>query len=249
MKHAALALALGALSMPAVVHAHEQTTAAAATPGNSLLTITAEGRSARKPELAVFNAGVTSSGKTAAEALSANSTDMVRVMAALRRAGIAERDIQTSNLSLNPVYAQQSPLPNGEYDPPRPKVVAYQVSNMVTVRQRNLAEYGRVIDTLVSVGANQVNGPSFQVDDSEAAMNEARSDAMAKALARATLYAHAAGLKVAGIQSISEVGGYLQQPPVIFARAAMADSTTMPPMAAGELSMRASVTVLFELKP
>ena len=106
-----------------------------------------------------------------------------------------------------------------------------------------------MIDTLVEAGANQVNGPSFQMDEPYAATDEARLAAMKKARARAELYARAAGLRVVRILSISESGGYTPGPPVVFARMA-ADSAAAPsPVAAGEIQLNANVTVLFELAP
>lgn len=243
---ASLALAIAAL--PAAAVAHDVSSSPVVAAGNTLLTVSAEGRSNRKPDLALFSAGVTSMGKTAGEALSANSADMNRVIAALKRAGIADRDIQTSNLSLNPVYQPQVQRPDGRIEPEQPRIIGYQVSNTVNVRQRNLAEFGRVIDTLVAAGANQVNGPSFQMDDPDAATDEARVAAMTKARARANLYARAAGLRVVRILSISESGGYSPPVPVMYARAAMAEAAPTP-VAAGEVSLAANVTVLFELAP
>ncbi|MGH6785857.1 MAG: SIMPL domain-containing protein, partial [Novosphingobium sp.] len=176
----ALRTILAPLALLAAAPALAQTVASGpvVAAGNTLLTVSAEGRTERAPDLAVFNAGVTSQGKTAGEALSANSADMARVLAALKRAGIADRDVQTSQLSLNPIYAQQRPLPDGSYDPMGPKIVGYQASNQVTVRQRDLKSFGKVIDTLVEAGANQVNGPSFQMDDGDAAADAARIDAI-----------------------------------------------------------------------
>ena len=250
MKRFTLALALAALAAPLAVQAHELSSGPVVAAGNTLLTLSAEGRSNRTPDLAVFSAGVTSQGKTASEALSANSADMNKVIAALKRAGIADRDIQTSNLSLNPIYQPQRQLPDGTVEPAQPKIIGYQVYNTVNVRQRNLAQFGRVLDTLVAAGANQINGPSFQMDDPDAATDEARIQAMKKARARANLYASAAGLKVLRILAISESGGYMPQPPVMYARAAMADGMEKStPVAAGEVSLTSTVTVLFELVP
>lgn len=217
-------------------------------PGNSVLTISAEGRTARKPDLAQFSAGVATSGKTAGEALSANSAAMNRVIAALRRAGIAERDIQTSNLSLNPVYADMSRQPVDPLEQQVPRIVGYQANNTVSVRQRDLAGFGKVIDTLVSSGANQVNGPSFQMDDPDAALDEARTDAMKRARARAQLYAGAAGLKVVRVLSISEGGAYAPPQPVMYRVMAEA-APQAAPVAAGEVSLTANVTVTYELGP
>jgi hypothetical protein len=187
---------------------------------------------------------------------------MTQVVASLKRAGIADRDIQTSNLSINPIYsnperdAQLAPQSAGRAYVPLPpeqqiaKIIGYSVSNNVSVRQRKIGEYGKVIDTLVSAGANQVNGPNFQLDDSEAALDEARTDAVKIARQRATLYAGAAGLKVVRILSISENGGYYAAPQVAFMKA-QRDSAGAPPppVAAGELQVTANVTVLFELAP
>lgn len=242
---AAAGLAFAAAS-PAAAHDGSSVPVIAA--GNTLLTVTGEGRSDRTPDVAVFSAGVMSNGKTAGEALSGNSVAMNKVIAALRRAGVAERDIQTSNLNLSPVYADRRP---GDYSGEMPPIIGYQVSNTVTVRHRKLEALGQLVDALVSAGANNVNGPMFQLDDSDAAMDEARTKAMTAARKRADLYARAAGLRVARIISISESGGYVQPMPVMYARAEMADAPAPPPppMAAGEVSLSASVTVQFELAP
>lgn len=234
-----------ALPTPAMAQATAPMTIA---PGNTLLTVSADGRSVRTPDLAVFTAGVASSGKTAGEALRSNAADMNRVIAALKKAGIADRDIQTSNLSLNPVFAPQVQRPDGSYEQPEQRIIGYQVNNSVTVRQRKLGEFGRVIDTLVEAGANQVSGPSFQMDDPDAASDEARLAAMKKARARAELYARAAGLRVGRILSISETGGY-NGPPVVFSRMRGESAAASSPVAAGEIQLNANVTVLFELMP
>ena len=235
-------------------------------PGNTLLTVSAEGRSLRQPELAVFSAGVTTQGKTANQALAENSRAMARVISELKAAGIAERDIQTSNLSISPIYsnperdAMMAARMSGQpyVAPPveerLQRIIGYTVNNQVSVRQRRLGDYGKVIDTLVEAGANQVNGPMFQMDDADPALDEARIAAMKKARERAELYARAAGLRVLRILSISESGGYYGPPPVVFARAAMAESGAPPPpppapIQAGELQLTANVTVLYELTP
>jgi uncharacterized protein YggE len=262
VRSVALGLALALLGA-GTAHAQPASPVPVVAPGNTLLTVSAEGRSLREPDLAVFSAGVTTQGKTAGEALSQNSRAMTQVIASLKRAGIAERDIQTSNLSVNPVYSDPNRdammaarINRTEYIPPAEpqvaKIIGYQVSNNVSVRQRRLGDYGKVIDTLVSAGANQVNGPAFQLDEQDPALDEARLAAMKKARQRADLYARAAGMRVARILSISESGGYYGPPQVMFARAESAVSAPPPPPApvqAGELQLTASVTVLFELTP
>lgn len=217
--------------------------------GHTLLTLTAQGTSTRTPDLATYSAGVTTQGTSASEALSANSTRMTQVIAALKRAGIADKDIQTSNLNLNPVYAQPKRLPDGSFEDQPQRIIGYQATNTVSVRQRKLADMGKVIDALVSAGANQVNGPSFALAEPDAAQDEARLAAIRDVRARADLYAKATGLKVARIVSISESGGYSPQP-IMYARKAMMDSASpAPPVAAGELELTVNVTVQFELAP
>ena len=244
MKLAALAFAATAALVPLAAVA--QDTGPAVARGNTLLTVQGEGKTTRKPDLAVFSAGVATSGKTAGEAMAANAAQMTQVIAALKRAGIAERDIQTSNISLNPVYAQQQPRPLGSIEPEEAKIIGYQANNQVTVRQRKLGEFGKVIDALVAAGANQVNGPSFEVDDSDGALDEARTDALKKARARADLYARATGLKVVRVLTIAESGAYAPRGPVMY-RMVANDSAAATPVMAGEVALQANVTVQYEL--
>lgn len=236
-------------------------------PGNTLLTISAEGRTLRKPELAVFSAGVTTQGQTAAAALAENSRAMTRVIAELRRAGIADRDIQTNNLSIQPIYADPNRdammaarMSGQPYVPPPPeqqvpRIIGYQASNTVSVRQRDLDDFGKVIDTLAAAGANHINGPMFQMDNADPALNEARLDAIKSARARAELYASATGLRIIRILSIAEGGGYYGPQQVVFATAATMSGAPPPPppppapVQPGEMQMAATVTVLYELAP
>lgn len=261
-KVAAAALLLATSPTPAFAQTAQPAVEVA--PGNTLLTVSAEGKSLRKPDMAVFTAGVTTQGKTAAAALGDNSRAMTQVIAALKRAGIAERDVQTSNLSINPVYsnpnreAMLAAQARGQPFVPVsqvPQIVGYQASNNVSVRQRDLVNFGKVIDTLAAAGANQINGPSFQMEDQQPALDEARLDAIKAARARAELYANATGLRIVRILSISEGGGYYGPPPVVFAAAERGGGPPPPPppppapVQAGELQMTANVTVLYELAP
>ncbi len=244
---AALAASLAAAStIPAAAQAQDASSGPVVGAGNTLLSLSAEGRSTRKPDLAEFSAGVTSQGKTASEALTSNSADMNKVIVALKKAGIADKDIQTSNISLNPIYGQPVIGPNGQVVQDA-RIIGYQATNTVNVKQRDLKQFGRVLDTLVAAGANQVNGPNFQVNDPDAALDEARTAAMKAARARADLYAKAAGLRVVRILTISESGGYVPQPRVMYAKAEMAMDAAPTPVAAGQVELSASVSVQFEL--
>ncbi len=231
-------------------------------PGSALLSLTAEGRSERVPDLAMFSAGVVTTGVTASEALGANSRQMDRVIAALKRSGIADRDIQTSAISLSPRYnnpeaeAQARARGNREpYVPPTepPRIIGYEARNSVQVRVRRLGEMGRIIDTLIEAGANEVNGPSFTLDDQNAALDEARTEAVALGRQRAELYARAAGMRVVRLLSMSEGGGYypVQQAIVVTGSRAGGYGAPPPPPPApvspGELSLGVNLSMQFEI--
>lgn len=248
MKSIAFAFApiAAAIALPGIAAAHSDQPAIAAT--GTLLTVTSEGKSTRTPDIALFSAGVVSEGRTASEALAANALAMNKVIATLKKAGIADKDIQTSQISLNPVYGQPVIGPNGQVVQ-EPRIVGYQANNTVMVRSRDINGFGKVLDALVSSGANQVSGPTFQMSDPGAATDEARVGAMKAARARADLYARAAGLRVVRIISISENGGYAPTGPV-YAKYAMAEAApASTPVAAGEVEAQVNLTVQFELAP
>lgn len=233
-------------------------------PDSAILSLTAEGRSTRTPDLAMFTAGVVSQGRTAAEALSENSRQMAAVVAALRRAGVAERDIQTASISLNPRYthperdamirARETREP---YVPPpepsAPRIVGYEARNHVQVRVRRVADMGRTIDALAAAGANEINGPHFTVDEPRAALDEARTAAVAEARQRAELYARAAGMRVVRILSITEAGGYYPVQAITVTGMRSFDVSSAPPppppapVSPGELMLGVNVSVQFEL--
>ena len=229
-------------------------------PDSALLSLTAEGESRRTPDIAMFSAGVVTQAPTAAEAIRENSSRMDSVIAALKRAGIADRDIQTSSINLNPRFSnperdaqirarelRQPYIPPEQ--PEAPRIIGYEARNTVQVRVRNLANMGRVIDTLVAVGANEVNGPNFTLDEQQAALDEARLEAVTKGRQRAELYARAAGMRVARILSISEGGGYYPVRREIMVTGARGVAAPPPPtpVASGELSLSVNLSMQFEL--
>jgi uncharacterized protein len=218
-------------------------TAAAAqvVPAPATLTVNAQGRVARAPDIAEVSGGVVTSAPTAAAAMRENAERMTAVVAAVKKAGIADRDIQTSGLSLQPQYRYQNNEP--------PVLTGYQATNTVSLRIRKIAETGRLLDTLVGVGANQISGPNFRVEAADAALDEARVAAVATARTRAELYARAAGLRVKRIASIAEGGGFEPGPrPMMMAKAMMMDAAPAPPVAPGEVDLSINVTMVFELE-
>ncbi|NND69598.1 MAG: SIMPL domain-containing protein, partial [Halioglobus sp.] len=121
-------------------------------PGSRIL-VTGQGSAQLKPDMAVLNLTVTREGKTARAALDANSAAMAEVLAAMKKAGIEERDLQTSNFNIQPRYAQSPRQAGGERPPPR--IVAYTVRNSLSVRVREIGRVGEVLDTSVTLGVNE----------------------------------------------------------------------------------------------
>jgi uncharacterized protein len=208
------------------------------------LSITANGDVTRQPDIAWITAGVQNEAKTAREAVAANARDMAGVMSALKAAGIADKDVQTSNFSLNPRYDY---VKEGSTSG-RQVLAGYTVSNQVTAKVSKLDALGATLDALVSAGGNTIHGIRFALDNDKPAIDEARRQAMQAAVQRANLYAEAAGYKVTRIVSINESSQSFEPQPKVFMARAMAAEASPTPIASGELTFSASVTVLFELK-
>jgi hypothetical protein len=164
---------------------------------------------------------------------------MAPLRAALTRAGIQPRDVQTSTVSLQPDYRYAENQP--------PQLVGYRASNEVNVRFRDIAESGRILDALVAEGANQINGPNLGIERPEAALDEARTAAVAPARARAELYARTLGMRVVRILSVSEPGA-VQVAPVPMLRMQAANAEAATDIAPGEQVLSVSLTVSFELQ-
>ncbi|WP_066811336.1 SIMPL domain-containing protein [Sphingomonas asaccharolytica] len=230
------------LSSIAVAPALAQTmpVAPSVLPDGTLLDVTATGKTTRVPDLATIRAGVVTQAATAAAALSDNANRMSAVLSALKQAGIQPRDIATANVSLQPQYRYEDNKP--------PVITGYQATNNVSIRFRNIAKSGAILDALVAQGANQIDGPNLSLDQPDAALDEARVDAVKRAQARAQLYAKAAGLSVSRILTIAEGGEIAGPPPPMpvyrMAAAKAADTQVMP----GESDVTVTITVRFLLK-
>lgn len=229
-------LAMGSVAM----NASAQVAApASAISDGTLLSVSAEAKATRVPDVATMSTGVVTQAADANGALRANAEEMNKVMSAVKAAGIAERDVQTSGISIYPQYRYAENKP--------PVITGYQASNTVNLKVRDIAKLGKVLDALVASGANQVNGPNFEIDQPEEAYDEARRNALAKAQARAEMYAKTLGLRVRRIVSIDEGTGY--QPPVMLRMAAksMAMDAMESPVSPGESTLSANLNVVFEL--
>lgn len=232
-------LAAAALAVPAAAQA--QTAVQVQPISGTRLDISATGEVTRVPDVAIISTGVVSRAPSATAAIQQNAARMERVRSALRRAGIADKDIQTSSINLNPEY---------HYDQNRPpRLTGYTASNQLSVRFRDIAETGKILDALVAEGANQISGPSLTIDKPEEALDEARMRAIANGRARADLYARALGMRVVRLLSVSESGGYPVPPPMpMYARAEAASMDAQTKIDPGEQKVQVGVSMSFELQ-
>lgn len=208
------------------------------------IAVTGEGEMAIAPDMAVLGLSVASEEETAREALDANNNAMAAVLAAMKEMGIADRDLQTSGFSITPRYV----YPKRSTDNEAPRIVGYQVHNSLTVRVRDLSKLGGIIDRSVSLGVNQGGNITFTNDDPSTAITEARKNAMADAIARATTLTGAASVELGKILSITEQSFRPQPMPVARAEMAMSrDSGGAVPVASGENTYRIQVNVTFAL--
>lgn len=206
----------------------------------SAISVSGEATISAAPDLAQIDAGVASDAKSAKEASDANNAAMGKVLLALKGAGIAEKDYQTSRLSLQPQYA---PNRSNGASP----VVGFRASNRVTVKIRDVTKVAGIIDTLVGAGANDVGNISFEVTQASKLLDDAREQAVADARRKAEIYAKAAGVTLGAPLSVTEGGG-----PVPLFKGRMAAAPMAAPQAAvapGEETLSVMVNVSWAIKP
>jgi uncharacterized protein len=206
---------------------------ASAQAADKLVTVTGEASISVAPDTAVIRIGVTSQGKTAKDASDANAREMTAVLSAIKANGIAERDVQTSRLSLQP-----------QYDPNKggtAHLLGFQVTNQLSVRIREIGKLPDLLDRAVAAGANEMSGIEFIVSEQSKLLDQVRAEAIADARRKVELYAKAAGIKVGHVVAITEEGS---APPPRLMQAMRAGAV---PVAAGEQILRAAVTVSYEL--
>ncbi|PTE20970.1 SIMPL domain-containing protein [Cereibacter changlensis] len=218
-----------ALAMPAA--------AAMAEAESPRITVTGTGSVDSRPDMATISLGVTTQGGTAAEAMGRNSEELARVLEKLRASGVEDRDLQTSGLSLNPNWTNSN-------DGTAATISGYVASNQLTIRVRALDSLGGILDAAVKDGANTLNGVTFGLTDPKPVEDEARKRAVQDAAARAALLTTAAGVQLGQVLSITEGGGF--EPPRPMYRMDAAEASAVP-VAEGEVSTAASVTVVYAI--
>lgn len=195
--------------------------------------VTGEGSISVTPDYAQIRSGVTTRAKTVKEGVVANSKLMAAIVAALKNAGIAEKDIQTVLFSIQPIYAPQEPRTET-------KLSGYSVSNQVNVTIREIGKIGDVLDRVISAGATDAGNVCFLVSDASKALDQAREAAIADARRKAEVYAKASGVQLGRVEWITENVGSGPSVPM------MARAKTAPvPIASGEDTLGVRVTVGF----
>lgn len=230
----AIGLAAAALAVPAM--------ASAAEPVQPRIVVTGEGEASIAPDMALLSLTVMREAASAREALDANNAAMTSVTDAIKLFGIADRDLQTAGLQIMPRYDYTN-KPDGTQEA---KLVAYQVTNTLSVRVRDLVKTGEILDKAVSLGVNQGGNITFANDDPSSIITEARKKAVAEATAKANTLADAAGVKLGRVVEISDQS-YAAQPMPIEAKAFDRVAAAVP-IQAGENSYRVQVNMTFELK-
>lgn len=206
------------------------------------LTVQGDGEVRARPDIAFIRTGVETEARTAAEALAANSAAAARMIETLKTGGVDARDIQTGQLSVQPVYTDMQHTGRSE----GPKVAGYRVVNQVAVTVRDLEALGRLIDRVVQAGANRIDSIGFGLDDDAAQADEARRRAVADARRRAEVLAGAAGVRLVRILSISDSGGIVR--PLQAGMMMRAEAMDVP-IESGEVAVTASVSILWEIGP
>jgi uncharacterized protein len=200
-----------------------------------------EGSVNAAPDFAHVTLGVTSTGKTAGEAMAANAKAANALVSLVKAEGVAPADIQTSEVSISPMFSQPSP---GQQN--APTITGYSVSNNVAVLVREIPRLGALLDKAVTAGANSIYGVGFGHNDPGAILEKARPLAVADAMRKAEIYAAAGGARIGRLMALTEEGGF--QPPVAFSRAYAAGAPAPTPIEAGEDRLTVMVTARFELK-
>lgn len=237
----ALATALSGAVIAATVPASAQGTTA---PREATIIVSGEGSANLAPDMASLTLSVVKQAKTAQDALTANNAALTQVLADLKAAGIAERDLQTNGFSIQPLYRQP---PAGGTTATPPEITGYEVNNGLAVRVRDLSKLGDVIDRSVKLGINRGGQVTFSNDNPDAAVSEARKAAVAEAIAKAKTLTEAAGVKLGRVIEISE-NFSRPVPQQMYRAAAMSkDVSESMSVASGENSYSVTVNVTYAI--
>ena len=235
----ALTAAAAAMALPLTAPAHAQTVEIAA--NGPVIELSVFESVTAEPDLVTIGAGVTTEAPTAVAAMQQNAVQMRSVIQRIIALGVDEKDIQTTGINLNARY---------DYDRNTQANVfrGYQVSNRVSVKLREIEETGAVLDALVAAGATDLSGPSFSIEDDEAAKQAARTAAVARATEQAEAYAALYGYSGVRVLAVSEaIQGSSPQPEMKMRAAADAIAVQSTPVQPGQVSTGVNVTIKYEM--
>ena len=201
------------------------------------LTVTGQGVSQVVPDMARIRLGVSERSDDAAAALQAVAGSIDKMLGTLSEAGVDARHIQSTQVNLSPQYDYNRNNGDG------PKLVGFMASSTLSVELQDLSKLGGIMTAVTTVGANEIHGLQFDIQDRAGAEDAARASAVKDAMARATTLAEAAGLKLGSVLMMQEGGAAPGRPVMMAMERASADM----PIAAGEMDISSSVTMVFEL--
>lgn len=209
------------------------------------ITVSGEGLSAAAPDIAILTSAVVSAAPTASAALKANAAAMTKVLAAAKQAGVADRDVGTTGLTVQPQYDYGSGGSNAR----APKLVGYEARNALAIRSRAVEKLGELIDALVQAGSNQIENLAFDIAEKDARLDDARRAAMKDARRKAELYAQSAGVKLGPLLALDEDASGAEPSQPFAGRMKAMDAAPATPIARGEQELRVRVTAKWGIEP
>jgi len=199
------------------------------------------GEASAEPDMVMITIGVETRGATAGEAIQKNNAQMKNTLQTLKKLGVRDKDLQTSNLSVNAQYDYQSNRSN-------PRVTGYNANNTLRVKLRDLDDAGQILDQTISAGANRMNGMSFGFSDPKPLLDQARVDAVAAAKSKAELYADAAGVNLGKLLQINDGAAPVTPGPRPMMRMDTAAEASAVQIERGESTLRANVTLIYAIE-
>jgi uncharacterized protein YggE len=245
MKSAALLMASALAASAAMASAAQAQTSVTIAETAPVVTLNVTGSVDHAPDIATIGTGVETRAPTAKQAMADNAARAQALIAALAKAGIDRKDVQTSGVRLSAQYDYSARNADGSQGQPR--FIGYEAANQLSVIVRDVDRLGDVMDAMVAAGATSLSGPSFGIDDPAPLLTEARGKALKDAQARADFYARQTGYRAARLIAITDNGGDAGGPrpmPMMMAKADRAGSTPIEP---GQVAASVSLTVQFAL--
>lgn len=212
------------------------------------ISVNASGKSIAKPDVARISFSIVSEGKTSSEVSDKNNEVATKAISFLKDQGIDEKDIRTTEYSLNPVYSQAYGLMSSSFVP---SIEKYSLTQGIAVKVRDFSKMSSIMEKLTSLGVNRFGGVSFIVDDQEKYQEEARAEALEKAKAKAQQVAQEAGISLGDLVNVSDypntasVGGYEMMKSSDYS---VRSAGIAPTLEAGSQEVSVNVSLTYEIR-